>query len=353
MNQDFETMNCDESLLQALFSGAQWVNALAKKTGKNKRSIINHLRYLQKNGLVASQKVGKKMIFELTEKGKDACVYYQIKKEAGYVGLEWAKEKFEKGYRVRFLSDLTGLLQHKRWLFAWHPFKGEFDLAQIFGVKTVKNNAGSPAYVAQYLDREVDPSKPIRQSELFEFVKNNVKDFGNEQEIAGALKQFWDPNMHNSFLCVLLPPEDVNFGFPHEIGNFGSMVFVGFGYQKHFPFIPKMNFAAGVLGLSKNFAVEINYETNLILQHTLIWLLLKRMLDPPSKEAEKNSLEKTIQELESKLFAEILRVKIGCKHCSQGFCKKMEIPCVAEENGKIDLKKCPVLMDEVRKVFAT
>jgi len=357
---EFEYVSCDENILQVLLEGPLWLNEIQRKTRRNKRYVMNQLEYLQKQGLIRSWKERKRKFYEVTPKGTSACVYYRIRREAGYSGIEWAKKMFERGYNIRFLSDFTGMGSHKRWLFAWNPLNGDCDLALIFGVKSVKSKTDSPGYVAQYVDREKDPEKPLRSDALFDFVKSNVKNFDDEEQIAKALKTFWDPSVHNSFLCILLPPEDITFGFPHEIGHFNSMAFMGFGYQESFPFIPKMNFISGVLNLGKNFRVKIDYNMNLILQHCLLWLELKREFDPPAEFGQKKALKEKINEMR-KLLLEgsegedekrdpIVKIGIGCRNVDGSNCKKMEMSCVAIENGKIDFKKCPILMNEIKKV---
>jgi len=356
---EFEYLSCDEAILQVLLESPLWLNEIQRKTRKNKRYVINQLEYLRKQGLIRSWEERKKKFYELTPKGTSACVYYRIRREAGYSGIEWAKKMFEKGYEIRFLSDFTGMGSHRRWLFAWNPLSGDCDLALIFGVKSVKSKTDSPGYVAQYVDREKDPQKPIRSNALFDFVKSNVKNFGDEEQLAKALKTFWDPSVHNSFLCVLLPPEDVTFGFPHEIGHFNSMAFVGFGYQESFPFIPKMNFISGTLNLSKNFRVKIDYWMNLVLQHCLIWAELKNNFDPPDDPAKKEALGEYIKKLREALLQgesgknPIMKIGVSCRHGDYANCKKMGIKCLALENGEVDFRKCPILMDEIQKIATT
>jgi len=341
-------MSCDENILQSLLNGALWLNEISRRTNKNKRKVISQLAYLERMELVKSIKAKNRKLFELTSKGKDACAYYKIRREAGYSGNEWASKMLERGYNVRFLSDFTGMDSHKRWLFAWNAHTKDVDMALIFGTRSVSREGDSPTYIAQYVDREKNQREPIRHNVLFDFVKNNVKDFNNEEQMAKALKTFWDPDTHNSFICVLLP-EKVSFGIPCEIGHFNSMVFMGVGYQESFPFIPKMDFAAGSIDLGKNFRVNINYSINLIGQHILLWLLLKKQLDPPNDPAERQELERMIGEAERQLFGEMVKPKVVCKHGIADGCRKMGIRCVALEKGEVDVRKCPILMDEIRQ----
>jgi len=345
---EFEYISCDENILQVLLEGPKWTNEIQRKTKKNKRYVMNQLGLFLEKGLVCRRLDKNKVFFELTPKGKDACAYYKIRREAGYSGNEWASKMLERGYNVRFLSDFTRMDSHKRWLFAWNPSTRDVDMALIFGTKSVSREGASSAYIAQYVDREKNPKEPIRHNVLFDFVKNSVKDFNNEEQMAKALKTFWDPDTHNSFICVLLP-ENVSFGIPREIGHFNSMVFMGVGHQESFPFIPKMDFAAGSVDLGKNFRVNINYSINLIGQHILLWLLLKKQLDAPNDPAERQELERMIMEAERHLYGEMVKPKVVCKHGTADGCRKMGIKCVALERGEVDARKCPILMDEIRK----
>jgi hypothetical protein len=328
------------------------LNEISRRTNKNKRKVISQLAYLERTELVKSFKDKNKKLYELTSKGRDACAYYRIRQEAGYSGIEWAKNLFTKGYKVRFLQDLTGLPGHRRWLFAWNPHTRDVDMALIFGTKSISREGDSPAYIAQYVDRERNPKEPIRHDVLFDFIKNNVNDFENEQQLTKALKSFWDPNMHNSFMCLLLP-EEVTFGFPHEIGHFSSMILSGFGYQETVPFIPKMDFAAGTFDLGKNFRAGVHYSINLIAQYILLWLNIRKEWDPPSDPAEKRELERIIEENQQKLYGTLIDIKYSCKNYTGEKCRKMGIDCLALEDRQVNFTKCPILMDEIRQVKLT
>lgn len=159
---------------------------------------------MERSGLIHSWKDGKKTLCDTTSDGKDACVYFRIRREAGYSGIQWAVTMLEKGYEVRFLYDLTGLENHKRWLFAWNPSTGDSDLAFILGTRSAKSKPGGPAYIAQYVDRNQNPDAPIRHNELLDYIKQNVKDFNNESRIGDALKTFWDSKItQQSSLCPI------------------------------------------------------------------------------------------------------------------------------------------------------
>jgi len=347
---EFEYMSCDESILQSLFNGALWLNEISRRTNKNKRSTRAQLAYLERMELVKRLKKKNRKLYELTSKGKDACAYYRIRQEAGYSGIEWARNLFSKGYKVRFLQDLTGLPNHKRWLFAWNPETGDSDLAMVFGTRSVKTKDGSPAYVAQYVDRNQNPDLPIRQNELFTYIKQNVSDFNDENQMSEVLKNYWNPKTHNSFFCVLVPYEDIAFGFPVEIGHFSMVGLIGFGYQEFFPFIPRMNFVGGFLNLSENFRVKIDYWINLIAQHTLVWMELKKKYDPPTDPQKMDVLEKMRMEADKAVKSELFQINVSCRHIEGLRCRKMGIDCVAVQNGKLEINRCPILIDELRKM---
>jgi hypothetical protein len=134
----------------------------------------------------------------------------------------------------------------------------------------------------------------------------------------------------------------------------------GIWISREFSLYPKNEFHFWCPKSSKNFRVKIDYNMNLILQHCLLWLELKREFDPPAELGQKKALEEKINEMR-KLLLEgsegedekrdpIVKIGIGCRNVDGSNCKKMEMSCVAIENGKIDFKKCPILMNEIKKV---
>jgi len=338
----FNPLVCDETILEALLRARMGVNELARNLHRNKRTVIRHLKRMESYGYVVSRRVGKRKIYELTELGRDACAYFRIKRDVGYIGLEWAKSKAERGFKVRFLSDLTGLSQHKRWLFAWNPKTGECDLAAIFGVRSLMNKKGEgPRYLAQYVDRKKSPDKPLKSAELFEYLKQNVKDWSDEGLIQKALKAFWNTENFNAYFCVFMP-EEVGFGFPTEIGHFGSLLFIGFGYQQDFPFIPQMDIVVGGFNLSENLKVQIKYQINLMMMYIYSWLVAKKVIDPASIPDE------TIELAGASMVK--FHTRIACKNGQDGKCSKMGIRCLAQTEKGLDFSKCPILVEEVKQV---
>lgn len=335
----------DEEILRALLvKGEAHVNEVVRLVKRNKRTVIKRLERMEEHGLVASEHVGKKKIYRLTEKGRDICSVLRIKAEAGAIGLEWAEEKMARGWRVRVLEELTGLSNHRKWLFAWNPETGECDLAAVFGVRSLMGKPNAPRYVAQLVDRKKSPDRPLKHAELFEFLKENVKDWGSEENIKRALKSFWDPRNFNTYICAFAP-EEIRFGFPQEIGHFSTLMFVGFGFQEHFPFIPRMTIVAGTFNLSENLAVQLEYDMNLMMLYIFSWLVAKEAIAPGSVPEE--TLDK------AKVSTFDLRIGVACKNIADGKCKKMGIRCVAKTNGSINFSWCPILLEEAKQVEVT
>jgi hypothetical protein len=327
--------------LSKLFDGPKSFKTLEEQlSGKYSRATINkYLGELFTDGMVTRQ--GRRGPYQLTEKGLDHLTCQRIREEAGFIGLDWADDKTRRGFKVRLLSDLTNLPQHKRWLFAWNPQTGECDLAAIFGVRSLISKKGAPRYYAQLVDREKSPDKPLKKAELFDFLRENVVDWGNEADIKKALRQFWNLENFNAYLCAFVP-EEINFGFPAEIGHFSCLMFVGFGYQKHFPFIPQMPIVAGGFNLSENLAVQLNYYVNLMMMHIWAWLTAKKLTNPTSVSDETLELAK----------ASTFDAKIGivCKNRENGKCKRTNTECVAKTDGKLDFSRCPILLEETKQV---
>lgn len=335
---------CDEKILEALLSASMSVNELARRLHRNKRTVIRHLRTMERYGYVISRRVGKKKEYELTELGRDACAYFRIKRDAGYIGLEWAKSKAERGFKVRFLSDLTGLSQHERWLFAWNPKTGECDLAAIFGVRSLKSKEG-PRYLAQLVDLEKSPDKPLKSAELFEYLEANIKDWNDEKAIAENLKSFWSLENFNAYMCVFVPEEGISFGFPTEIGHFSSLMFVGFGHQKCFPFIPKMQLMVGSFNISENLRVYLKYHVNLQLMLNYCRVIAKHVvthdLVPPEELAK-------IQEPAFEVQPGVACINITGKDRK---CKKMGVKCIAISDQGIKFSKCPILTEDIKSLI--
>jgi len=337
----YRYFGCDESILEALFNGEKWFNELARVLKMNKATLSRRLEFMERNGFVSRRKMGRKTIYTLTPLGIDACSYFKIKRETGFVGLEWAESKLASGYKVRLLSDLTGLVQHKRWLFAWNPETGDCDLAAIFGVRSLKSKGDAPRYLAQLVDREKSPDKPLKSAELFEYLESNVEDWNDEQAIAKTLKSFWSLENFNVYLCAFVP-EEVNMGFPNEIGHFSGLMFVGFGYQEGFPFIPQMSIMVGGFNLSKNLKVLLEYKVDLNTFYNYCRLLAKNVIIPGSIHEEDLM----------KCYTSAFKVDtlLACKNAQKRKCKKMDITCVAISDDRLIFSKCPILAEEAKQV---
>jgi predicted transcriptional regulator len=338
---EYRYFGCDESILEALFNGEKWFNELARVLKMNKVTLSRKLRLMERNGFVSRRKMGRKIVYHLTPLGIDACSYFKIKRETGFVGLEWAEGKLASGYKVRLLSDLTGLAQHKRWLFAWNPETGNCDLAAIFGVRSLKSKEGGPRYLAQLVDREKSPDKPLKSAEIFEYFESKVEDWNDEQAIAKTLKSFWSLENFNAYLCAFVP-EEVTMGFPNEIGHFSGLMLVGFGYQECFPFIPQMSIMAGGFNFSKNLKVLLEYNVDLNTLYNYCWLLAKSATIPGSIH------EEDLMKCYTSAFK--VHTLLACKNEQNGKCKKMDITCVAISDQGIVFSKCPILAEEAKQV---
>lgn len=338
-----------EEILRALLDGPLCKNDVLRRVTKEgaRNTLWKELSTLEADGYIEANKQGKKILVSLTEKGRNECARSRIAKEAGFSGIEWANQYWEKGYNVRFLSDLTGLEGHDKWLFAWNPQTRDADLAAIYGVRSVKSNQGGPRYQAQFVDREKSPNKPVRDAELFSYINEKCIDW-SEDSISEVLKSFWDQNNFNAYICVLFPQETIRFGFPQELGSFGSIAFVGFDYQKQFPFIPKMSLGMGGFNLSENLKISTSYDVDLMALYTFSWLFAKDSIEPLSIDPEQLNLwyRKTW------LNAFHANVGLGCKNSSEPdrICQKMGIKCVAITDNGLDFKKCPILKEDVKEV---
>jgi DNA-binding HxlR family transcriptional regulator len=305
--------------------------------GPNRATLSKKLKALEGDGLIERAKDprhSQRQFFRLTEKGLELASLLKIKREAGWLGLEWAGAMLEKGYRVRFMDELTGLRNHQGKLFAWHPDTGDVQIAQVFGVRVYP-----PDHIwGQYVDRERDPEKPIRHSHLLDFLRANVRDWRDEGELGEALRRFYDPQVHNSFIALLAPDPDISMGFP-EIGNFGAMTFVGLGWQKHFPFIPKMTLAVGGFHLTENLLVSLEYTVDLLALYSLSWLVAKKCIDPGSIDGVQ--LDAWISHLLAN-GVQLQPPRVICKNGDGQVCKKLG-RCPGPQN-------CPILLDDLSEV---
>lgn len=340
----FNPLVCDEKILEVLLSASMGVNELARNLHRNKRTVMRHLKRMESYGYVVSRRAGKKKIYELTELGRDACAHFRIKRDAGYIGLEWAENKTKLGFKVRLLSDLTGLPQHKRWLFAWNPKTGECDMAAIFGVRSLKSKRGGPRYLAQMVDLEKSPDRPIKSAELFEYLEANIKDWKDEAAIAKTLKSFWSLENFNAYLCVFVP-EEIGFGFPIEIGHFSSLMFVGFGHQQCFPFIPKMQLVVGSFKISENIRVNLEYLVNLQLMLNYCRVVAKKTVAHDFVSPEEWA------KIQVPAFE--VKTKFICINSTgkDRKCKKMGLKCVAISDQVFELSKCPILTEDMKRLI--
>jgi len=334
------------------FNKVKEITKIAGKTlSKKKKDLLDwKLIFLPKK----REKRGQKEICRITGKGLKYLTEHNIRDRYGLVGLEWAEEAWKNGYKVRFLSDFTNLEGHDKMLLAWHPRTKDVRLAEIFGIGEFKSTPEGPDYRGQYVDRTVNPDRPIRSNSLRQFVKDNVEDFRDDKKVGSAVKRFYEE--HNCFAAVLLPKE-IRFGFPkkregkiQEIGRFNSLMFVGFQGEGGIPFIPRINIMAGGFDLSDNLKVKLNYDMNLMALYTYAWIKIRERLDP-------NSVSRLqLEDFEKKVWSASFKLNfgIGCKNRDRnGYCKKLKSKCVAFEmhNGEpyLNFKNCDILVNDAKK----
>ena len=323
-----------------------------KKPAKTLAKKITELRDLR----LVTFSVGKqkKHIYRLTKKGANFLVKHRIRIRWGLSGLKWTEELLDKGYFVRFLSDFTGLSQHGNIIIAWHPLTKDVRLAEIFGVAEYAQE-GNPDYIGQYVNRQIDPDKPIKESTLKQFIIENVEDLSDEKQVKKAIERFY--REHNVFFAVLLPQE-INFGFPaekqrelQEIGRFGSLMFVGFKGYGQIPMVPKITICAGGFDLSENLRIKLSYYLNLLALYTVGWLVAKKTADPEGFDKQK------LDEFLNKAWQSSLshKVVLLCKNSVKSErgvkCRKTGKPCVALKGTKLDFKKCPIILEDVKQVY--
>lgn len=296
---------------------------------------------------------GKRNLFRLTNKGIKFLTRHKIRSMWGLVGLRWAEEAWKKGYKIHFLGEFTNLEGHDGLLLAWHPGTGDVRIAEIFGVGEFQSSPEGPEYRGQYVDRKVKPDAPIRSATLRQFIKDNVEDLRNDQEVGKAVKRFYEE--HNSFTAVLVP-EKIHFGFPkkdrvQEIGRFGSLMFVGFKGEGDMPFIERMNIMAGGFNLSENLNLLLSYDVNLIALYSYAWLMVKRQVDPSSVDPKQ--LEAWLKKTWFAGFNP--NITIACKNADgEGYCRKLKRKCVALEirEGKpcLNFRRCHILLNDSKNV---
>lgn len=322
----------------------------AKTLTKKKDELLEwELIYLHKRG-----KRGKK-IYRIAEKGLKHLTERNIRIRYGLVGLRWAEEAWKKGYRIRFLSDFTTLEGHDKLLLAWHPRTGDVRIAEIFGVGEFKPSSEGPEYRGQYVDRKMKPDAPVRSATLRQFIKDNVEDIRNDEDVGRAVRRFYEE--HNSFTAVLMPKE-ISFGFPkkakgkvQEIGRFGGLMFVGFKGEGDMPFIERMNIMGGGFNLSENLKLMLNYDVNLFALYIYAWLKVKEQIAPNSVDP----LQLEAWERKTWLAGFNPNINIACKNGDRkGYCRKLDRNCMALElrEGKtfLNFKKCDILVNDASQV---
>jgi hypothetical protein len=282
------------------------------------------------NPLVGARK-GRVNRYYLTPMGSTYLTRHKISTLYGQTGLTWADEKWQKGYKVKFLNDfIPEQDKEKRLLLAWHPQSGDVKLAEIFNPREFEEGK----YRGQLVDRNRDPDRPISDDAITEFIRNNAKNLDDDEEVKNAVKMFYDPKIHNSFIALLGPSEKISFGFPHEIGRFSSLTFVGLRYQKYFPFVPKIHFFLGMFGLTENIDILIEGFIDLVAMRNSSGLREKQIIGEKVPINELNLWEKNALQIPSPSL--LCRLKGG------GVCAKTNKKCTV-----IDIRECPTLRQDI------
>jgi hypothetical protein len=309
----------------------------------HKENLIRH---------VGAWKRGMKKNYQITKKGIRLLINHRIRIVYGLIGLNWAENLWKRGYKVHFLSDFTDMEGHDQLLLVWNPQTEDIKIAEIFGVGEFGSESEGPGYVGQYVDRKTKPDGPIRYATLKDFIKNHVKNFDNEAEVGVAVKKFFKE--HNAFMTVLLPQE-ITFGFPKrkkqilEVGRFSSLMFIGFKGEGDIPFIRRMNIMAGGFNLTENIKISLKYQVDLTALYVFAWLAVRRHISP--EDVPQDQLNAWLKR--TWLSALNPDIGIACKNSDEKFwCKKFQKKCTAVDSERgIDLKKCPIIVEDVKQVM--
>jgi DNA-binding MarR family transcriptional regulator len=295
------------SILKQLAEASRRFNELCKAVNLHPEIVKRELGRLSEEKLVNWTADGSRRPISITRKGKDRLASARISNDAEKLGLAWIEERRERGFIVRYLSDLTEIPKHREFLFAWNPRTRETELAEIFGVRNFDMNN----YFGQYVDRGKKPDGPIRMSHLQPFLKEEVKDFNNTDDVSAALKKFYNLETHNSFFGAMAgPSEGVSFGFPDLIGNFSAGLFYGLGYQVEWPFVGKTSAMLGKIQVPNLADFEVTGFLNFNKLYEAAIALFIAQGDPTKEEA----VEKLIREafkVEIKVTAKKLSLEGG------------------------------------------
>jgi len=207
------------------------VNTLAKET-KSKATILKHLYYLRKCGIVRqvrSPTHKQKRIQKLTSRGVTLATKFATHEYAGYIGDRWIQECEREGYDdFRFLSDFTRKDGHKTFLVAINRKVRDMKIAQLFEPRDVRFFGLNP--------KKSEDTASIERNTIQEFLRRHVIDFGDEQKLARAMSDFYYNREHFGGIASLsFPKEALNLGIPHEFANWEAFVFLGVGYEKDVP----------------------------------------------------------------------------------------------------------------------
>lgn len=351
--EEVELFHKHKLVLQLLLGGDFHVNSIkeiiSEQSGSgdnqiSKTSVGRAIKDLSNMNFVEFKKEKNKHVYFLTENGRQVASLVKIKEEFGYSGEKWAETYHKKGYNVRILSDLTGNPRHKKWVFAWHPITKDMDLVRNMGLRSVKNEENKSGYRAQYVDRSIDKEKPVRDVELFSYISNKLGSKWDEDSLSEVLKEFWDIENHNSFVCLFLPTNGIDFALPSEIGKQGLITFLGVGHQKEFPYIPRLSVCAGGFNMSENLKVNFTYEANLMELKEFCKLIIKNAVFPGSVSKE------DVKCMFSKSFSRPFAPEIGiaCVNSKEDkeTCRKMGVKCMALTDNGPEFNKCHILQND-------
>lgn len=341
--EDIELDDKHRNVLQLLLSDNYHVNEIKKQVDNSPSVVMSAIQGLRDMGLIDFKGQKNRHLYYLTEKGKQVASIIKIKIEFGHFGERWAETYYKKGYKVRILSDLTGISTHDNWIFAWHPVTKDMDLVRNMGFRSVKQGANSSRYLAQYVNKSIDPQKPLRDSELFSYISSELSEKWNESNLSKVLKEFWNLETHNSFVCLLTPPDELDFAFPSDIGRQALMTFIGVGHQLNFPYIPRLSVFAGGFNLSDNLKANFTYEANIMAARRLCKATSKKAVFP--NEVSNNEIRSILNESFFN-FNPILRIACVNLRKEDNICRKMGTECMALVDSDLDFSKCHILKND-------
>lgn len=256
----------------------------ARGKGLHPKKLTQLLRRAYGEGLIISDKkpgrgarTGSKNPYKLSKRGARYLKNHKIRNLFGRVGIEFAEEMYKQGYDVEFLNVLSEVKEHENILFAWHPKKRDVKLCVLFPAKRFDKYVGF---------KTKGKDQPILTHDLKDYLKIQVRDFSNLEEISKALKSFYDyPNTHDAYFAQTSPTDQIHFGLPVISINPSYTAFACVAYHKDPPPV-KMEGALTIFGwdeaehLKLRCSMELEFQT-LYEEATSLILNIKSLTKKP------------------------------------------------------------------------